>query len=43
MWWLRSPGGYDESAAYVELDGDTYYGGVSYDEFVVRPALWVNF
>ena len=42
-WWLRSPAPYGEDAEYVDLDGDTYYAGVSYAHYVVRPALWVNF
>ena len=44
LWWLRSPGGNADYAAYVD-----YYGSVtSYGNYVdsginaVRPALWVN-
>ena len=42
-WWLRSRGAYDEDVEYVDSDGDTYYAGVSYARYVVRPALWMNF
>ena len=42
-WWLRSPAPYYEDVEYVDSDGDTYYAGVSYARYVVRPALWMNF
>ena len=43
-WWLRSPGGYSNCAAYVNFDGSvlTYGDFVSDDVDVVRPACWVN-
>ena len=44
-WWLRSPGGDTDGAAYVYPDGSVdYYGGyvVSADSGV-RPALWVKY
>lgn len=43
-WWLRSPGGSQYGAAYVDLGGDVYVGGygVSSDNYAVRPALWID-
>lgn len=41
-WWLRSPGGYQECAAYVYADGSLGYSSVSNVFGSVRPALWVN-
>jgi hypothetical protein len=43
-WWLRSPGGSSNSAAYVMNDGwvDTYGNGVDYTNIVVRPALLIS-
>lgn len=43
-WWLRSPGGYQGSAAYVHRDGDVGEIGyfVDYDLHAVRPALWID-
>ena len=43
-WWLRSPGDYQGSTAYVHSDGSVgcYGGYVNYDIGCVRPALWVN-
>ncbi len=41
-WWLRSPGNYNDYAAYVFSDGALYYWTVNNDSFLVRPALWVN-
>ena len=42
-WWLRSPGNFYDSPAYVGEDGIIYYAGrrVSY-YYAVRPALWVD-
>ena len=44
-WWLRSPGTYTLSAARVDTDGSVgLHGyGVDYDNYGVRPALWVNY
>ena len=43
-WWLRSPGYYQNFAAYVNYDGSvTYRGsGVIFASDCVRPALWIN-
>ena len=43
-WWLRSPGFYQDIAAYVDYDGDVLYNGffVNYDFFAIRVALWIN-
>ena len=43
-WWLRSPGGNRNRAAYVDLDGSVFRNGyfVSYDDGSVRPALWIS-
>lgn len=43
-WWLRSPGCYSVSAAYVYVVGSVNDLGyfVDYDNVAVRPALWVN-
>lgn len=44
-WWLRSPGGNQTNAAYVDLDGSVYCIGnyVNYDVYgSVRPALWIS-
>ncbi|MBP3647455.1 MAG: hypothetical protein J6K55_13645, partial [Clostridia bacterium] len=43
-WWLRSPGRYRSSAAYVLSDGGVIeYGyGVFSAGGAVRPALWIN-
>ena len=40
-WWLRSPGSYDDYAAYVRRNGGVYsYGfSVPYDYSAVRPAF----
>lgn len=44
LWWLRSPGAYQNNAAYVYFYGDVYeYGdGVNGDHIAVRPALWID-
>ena len=44
LWWLRSPGGYQGSAAYVYNDGDVRESGrnVDLDDSAVRPALWID-
>lgn len=43
-WWLRSPGDYQYSAAYVSIGGSVSFIGYSVDtDFdAVRPALWIN-
>ncbi|MDR0966991.1 MAG: DUF6273 domain-containing protein [Myxococcales bacterium] len=43
-WWLRSPGDRDNDAALVDPDGDVDVNGldVNYDDYGVRPALWLN-
>ena len=43
-WWLRSPGGHWDIAAYVNTDGDVReYGNAVYsDNYAVRPALWIS-
>ncbi len=42
-WWLRSPGNYRDSAAYVGNYGSINYAGYFVDhEYAVRPALWVD-
>ena len=43
-WWLRSPGGNRNRAAYVDLDGSVFRNGyfVSYDDGSVRPAMWIS-
>ncbi|MBR1455122.1 MAG: hypothetical protein IJ593_10860, partial [Lachnospiraceae bacterium] len=43
-WWLRSPGGLQNFAAYVYSNGGLYENGdYVYKDFVVRPALWVRY
>ena len=43
-WWLRSPGGTQNYAAYVFIDGSSgcYGSYVAYDTVGVRPALWLD-
>ena len=43
-WWLRSPGYYQNYAAYVELDGSvSKYGfAVDFPDCAVRPAMWID-
>lgn len=43
-WWLRSPGYYQDTAAYVNHDGVVYEHGdyVDCDDFGVRPGLNIN-
>lgn len=41
-WWLRSPGSYRSSAAYVSPDGSLRDLNVDYGSASVRPALWVS-
>ena len=42
-WWLRSPGDFQNNAAYVFTDGSVYRDGgdVNFD-LAVRPALWLD-
>ncbi len=44
LWWLRSPGGAQDIAAYVFYGGSVYCYGytVSHGNDCVRPALWIN-
>ena len=44
LWWLRSPGDIQGTAAYVYYVGSVYYYGnyVDYALVAVRPALWIN-
>ena len=44
LWWLRSPGSWDASAAVVYSDGDSdgYAYQVSWGRNVDRPAFWLN-
>ncbi len=41
-WWLRSPGDTQRYAAFVSTVGSLRSNGVSSDNGVVRPALWIN-
>ena len=41
-WWLRSPGGFQDTAAHVDNAGALNIGRVDLDGGCVRPALWVN-
>ena len=43
-WWLRSPGGYSDNAAIVDIGGDVDYDGrnVDLDYICVRPAFNLN-
>ena len=41
-WWLRSPGRYQDSAAFVFDDGSLLNLSVSSVSVVVRPAFWLN-
>jgi hypothetical protein len=40
-WWLRSPGGSADSAAYIGWDGSVIAGHVDGDGGI-RPALWLS-
>lgn len=44
QWWLRSPGVYENFAAYVNDDGSIHRYGSDVDggNLPVRPALWFN-
>lgn len=43
-WWLRSPGFFQDYAAYVDCDGvvNDYGDYVDYEIYVVRPALKIG-
>ena len=41
-WWLRSPGNYQDIAAFVRCDGSLDNDLVGDDIACVRPALWIN-
>ena len=41
-WWLRSPGSYQDYAAFVDSDGSLDGCNVDYVYEVVRPAFWLN-
>lgn len=43
-WWVRSPGYNSSHAAYVNYFGSVDHNGcnVNYDNYAVRPALWIN-
>ncbi len=41
-WWLRSPGRSQDLAAAVLSDGSLIQDGVGHDDYVVRPAFWLN-
>ena len=44
LWWLRSPGDYQNNAAYVIDVGSVGRGGLNVDRgnYSVRPALWIT-
>lgn len=42
LWWLRSPGGYQNYAARVRDDGSRNHLNVNFTHAVVRPAFWIN-
>ena len=43
-WWVRSPGNYQNYAAFVDSDGDVLANGfgVAVDYGAVRPAMWIS-
>jgi len=42
-WFLRSPGGYEYTAQFVERDGNIYSAGAYVDiAYAIRPAIWLN-
>ena len=42
-WWLRSPGTYQNYAAFVSTDGSLgHFNFVYSDNYAVRPAFWIN-
>ena len=44
MWWLRTPGLFQDFATYVTTEGkgDMYGYNVDYTDLAVRPAMWIN-
>ena len=44
MWWLRSPGGYQDNAVYVDANGNVYERGTQVTDVraAVRPVLWID-
>jgi len=43
-WWLRSPGNYSSTVAYINDGGSIINGGIraNYRYNAIRPALWIN-
>lgn len=42
-WWLRTPGGYEYTAQFVETSGTVYTSGAYVDlSYAVRPAIWLS-
>ena len=41
-WWLRSPGFYQNTAAFINVRGFLKYEDVTCATITVRPALWVD-
>lgn len=41
-WWLRSPGGCQNSAAGVSPEGSLSYSRAYHRSFIVRPAFWID-
>ena len=42
VWWLRSPGSYQDYAVNVNMSGSLGFYSVSADSNAVRPAFWIN-
>ncbi len=42
IWWLRSPGTSQYSAAVVRIDGSLFPNNASHDNICVRPAIWIK-
>lgn len=44
MWWLRSVGGYQDNAVYVDANGNVYERGTQVTDVraAVRPVIWIN-
>ena len=44
IWWLRSPGSFQDRAEHVGSRGDVFDDGypVPYNDCAVRPALYIN-